>query len=238
MAQNWVSIPQDAAHPLARLQGRSLGAFWLHLLWGPTSPVGARYFKIFLRKGKEHLSQEPVVLGLAGIGPYPGYNWIEILDFQSSLSLEGSEERVDLDLREGGLGHQLVVILAELIPAGGHMMVEYESPQWRDTERSLALGIPPAATPLGYLLFSAGCGMSFKDWHISEGGKEGPRKLQGFKPLMEKDARQKTQKLANGLLAFLSRPTDPNRKDLEEGGRGRAMAVLEALRAEGLLKSL
>lgn len=218
-----------------------MGAFYLHPQWGPTSRVGARYFKIFLQAGQSAsggLSREPVILGLANQGPYPSYNWVEIMSFQDTHRWEGVEEIVVLELDEGGLGHHLFTLLAELIPPGGHMMVEYESPLWRETERSLAVGIPPAATPLGYLLFSVGCGSGFKDWYISEGGREGPRKLQGFKVLDEKDAHQKAEKLADELSAFLSRTAGHGHPDLEEAGRRRARALLGVLRKTGLLQGI
>ena len=60
-------------------------------------------------------------------------------------------------------------------------MIEYDSTARRNTARALALKVPPIITPLGSMMFSVGCGVAFKDWYISEGGREGPRKLQGFK---------------------------------------------------------
>ena len=88
----------------------------------------------------------------------------------------GSGEQV-LDISTNGLAQQLFQYLADLIPPSGHMMVEYESPEQQATARSLASGIPPVATPLGYMLFSIGCGVGFRDWYITEGVSEGPRKL-------------------------------------------------------------
>lgn len=82
-----------------------------------------------------------------------------------------------LDISANGLHRQLLQYLADLIPPGGHMMVEYDSLEQQAAARSLALGSPPILTPLGYMLFLVGCGTSFKDWHFAEGGSEGPRKL-------------------------------------------------------------
>jgi hypothetical protein len=61
-------------------------------------------------------------------------------------------------------------------------MVSYEGEQkiHADTVRSLSLGVPPAVTPLGHLLFKGGF-QYIKDWYLAEGGFEGPRKLWGEK---------------------------------------------------------
>jgi hypothetical protein len=103
------------------------------------------------------------------------------------------------------------------------MMVEYDSPSRRDTERMLTVGYPPAVTPLGFLLFQLGC-RSYKNWHISEGWREGPRKLQGFKPWNEEIAREKSALLLAEVRAFLDGPrgTGPARG---EGSRVPALTA-------------
>jgi hypothetical protein len=85
------------------------------------------------------------------------------------------------DIRDGDNDRALFQMLAALVPPGGHLMVEYDSPFHEATARMLTLGYPPVTTPLGRRLFQAGV-RSYRDWYISEGGREGPRKLQGFKP--------------------------------------------------------
>jgi hypothetical protein len=75
------------------------------------------------------------------------------------------------DIRAAGLEEALFLALSDLVPAGGHLMVEYDSPAQRESERILTLDYPPVTSPLGYLLFRAGC-RSFRDWYISEGGRE------------------------------------------------------------------
>ena len=71
------------------------------------------------------------------------------------------------------------------------------------TARALAAGVPPVATPLGALLFDLGCGVAFRDWYISEGGREGPRKLQGFRATNEEHARTRGLETIAALDAFL-----------------------------------
>ena len=74
---------------------------------------------------------------------------------------------------------ELVAALAEVLPAGGYLMVGYGDDE---TERGLKRRFPPAVTPLGKALLDAGCTW-FKDWYYPEGWMEGGMKLQGNKPV-------------------------------------------------------
>ena len=107
-------------------------------------------------------------------------------------------------------------------------MVEYDSPAQRESERILTLDYPPVTSPLGYLLFRAGCG-SFRDWYISEGGREGPRKLQGYKPLTEALARERTAALRRQLEELLARPETPQHGEHGRTARRLAAAVTREL---------
>jgi hypothetical protein len=61
-------------------------------------------------------------------------------------------ERLTFEARDMGPGiaigaaslRRLMALLGELIPPGGHLMLEYESPRWASTARALNLGAPPA----------------------------------------------------------------------------------------------
>jgi hypothetical protein len=77
-------------------------------------------------------------------------------------------------------------------------------------------------------MFQAGC-RSFKNWHISEGGREGPRKLQGFKPWNDEIRRDKTERLRDELLGFQSRDPNPQHGDWGEIARTNAASILSAL---------
>jgi len=156
------------------------------------------------------------------------------MSFRSQVSF-GSGEQV-FDISANGLTPQLLQYLADLIPPGGHMMVEYDSPEQQDTARSLALGIPPAATPLGYMLFLIGCGIGFRDWHFAEGGSEGPRKLQGYKGLNNQHIRLKREETAQQLMAFLERLPCVVNSELERAARDRALAILKVKAWEGRKK--
>ena len=229
LERGW-SLPARKDHPLGRLQGRVLGPARLVVLLGPKNAFGASYFQAFLRLADGRLSSEPLLLGLHNSGRYPAYNWIDVIRYESSVAFEGGER---LDLTARGLDRRLFRLLAQLIPPGGHLMVEYESEGQRPSARMLALGVPPVATPLGYLLFLSGCGASFRDWYISEGGREGPRKLQGFKPLDDEDAGRKASSLAEELRQFLARAPRKAHRQWEGPARRLARRVLRRLEKKG-----
>lgn len=219
---------QEGQHPLCRLQDRNLGSYKLVVTVGQKHKSGASYFYLFLRDSSDEVSREPVVLGLHHQGKYPSYNWIEVISLSPRVSFE-SGKAVDISMAET---QQLFQYLAKLIPPGGHMMVEYDSPEQQETARSLALGIPPVATPLGYMMFLAGCGDSFKDWHFAEGGCEGPRKLQGYKALDEQHAERRANETVAELNAFLARTSEEGISELEKAARDRALAVLNKLKRD------
>lgn len=225
LERGW-SVPAKGDHPLGTLQGRALGPALLLVLLGRKNAVGATYFQAFLSLADGHLSSEPLLLGLHNSGRYPAYNWIDVIRYEGSLTFEGGE---GLNLAALGLDRRLFRLLGQLIPPGGHLMVEYESEGQRLTERMLAVGIPPVATPLGYLLFLSGCGASLRDWYISEGGREGPRKLQGFRPLDEEDAGRKARAMAEELRQFLARAPREEHRQWERPARRLARRVLRRL---------
>lgn len=199
---------------MGELQGKVLNGVHLRVFLGPENRFGARYFLIFLGEEGGNLKDLPKVSGLYSQGEYPAYNWIEIA-------------RLNLELTAGSVARELFQRLAALIPPGGHIMVEYESTQQAETRRALRAGVPPAATPLGSLLFESGF-ISFKDWDIAEGGREGPRKLQGNKPLTPDHLRTKAIELVEELLTFIG---EASQQSGEEVGAalGRASSLLEKL---------
>jgi hypothetical protein len=214
----------NAGHPLGSLQGKSLGSHKLVVWLGTKNRFGARYFQVFLQNPSGEVSRKPVILGLFSQGRYPSHNWIEVINFRPWPSFAPVEPA--LDTAAGGLAQQLFQYLASLIPPGGHLMVEYDSPAEQDTARSLSLGIPPVATPLGYLMFLIGCGAGFKDWYFAESGSEGSRKLQGYKALNREQAQLKTKEMVEELKAFLSRPSLLPDSELERAARDRAQKII------------
>lgn len=228
MQGKWYPLVEEK-HPLAGLNGQPLGRMTIQVLLGPLNPVGANYFQISLRDSRGRLSDQPALVGLYHRGSYPSHNWIEVIDLADLVLLD---EEV-LNLKEVALERVLWGYLADLIPPGGHLMVEYDSPRHKETKRSLAAGVPPVATPLGSLLFEIGCGVRIRDWDIAEGGNEGPRKLQGYKAFDEQHRRQRTQEMIHELRAFLNKEPSPGRGGIQQRARERAASVLRALLAEG-----
>jgi hypothetical protein len=221
LARHW-SLPEE--HPLAALDGVALGPYHLLALLGPKNNVGSRYFQLFLIDEGGDMSAEPLALGLHNSGPYPAYNWIELTQYRGAVEIGGRTA----DLAAHGLDLSLFQALAQFMPPGGHMMVEYDSPTQRATERVVTLGYPPVTSPTGYLLFQVGC-RSYRDWYISEGGREGPRKLQGFRPLNAEIAQEKTAQLKRQLEELLAKPASGQQSEWEALARGIGRRVLEGL---------
>jgi len=164
-------------------------------------------------------------MGLHNQGSYPSYNWIEIISLAPKAEFDFDEE-ISFSVSSNRLTQQLFKHLADLLPPGGHMMVQYDSPEQKDTAQSLALGIPPIATPLGYMLFLAGCGDGFRDWYFAEGGSEGPRKLQGFKALDSQHAKTKIEETIKDLTTLLDRLSLKDVSELEKAAQGRTLDIL------------
>src|SRR5579884_2385717 len=115
------------------------------------------------------------ILSGGGRGVKP---WIEAR-FHPTIAID--DERL-IRTSASEIEAELIAVMGEIIPPGGHLMVDYESGGQERTMRELQLGVPPAATALGARMLAAGFVGEFKDWYFSEGGHEGPRKLQANKP--------------------------------------------------------
>jgi hypothetical protein len=229
VTRGWTPLEKQG-HPLRRLQGQPLAQAILQLFLGPQNRFGAWYFLIFLQDELGQASDQPLLLGLYNRGPYPGNNWIEIISFSERITFTSEQgEKASLHIPLDGLATELFQYLSDELPPGGHMMIEYESPEQEVTRRSLELGIPPAATPLGSLLFRVGCGYGFRNWYFSEGGNEGPRKLQGFKALNEEHARAKMRELVEEFRSFLKQDMSHINRKLELAARRRAAEILRTV---------
>ncbi len=214
-------------HILAALESLELGGYRVSVLLGPKNNVGSTYFRLTLSDAAGREGDPCPALGLYNQGSFPAYNWLELIRYEPVV--EFGPRR--LDLRSTGAEGRLFAALSALVPPGGHLMVEYDSPGHAETAGGLALGFPPVVTPLGYLLFQAGC-RSFRDWYISEGGREGPRKLQGFKPLNEEVRKEKSDLLRQEVETFLARLSPRAPRPLEAAARERGRQVLAALAVE------
>lgn len=221
LERHWAS---SEGHPLAALHGSQIGPLRLFVLLGPKNNVGARYFQLFATDAEGRLSDDRLALGMFNSGPYPAFNWVELVHYEPVLTFGG--EKVDIRAQDHDIA--FFRMLSGLVPPGGHLMVEYDSPSQEATARILTLGYPPVTSPTGYRLFQAGV-RSYRDWYISEGGREGPRKLQGFKPLNEGIAREKTAALLTEVRAVLE--SADGHGEWGRIARRNAAAVAEALQA-------
>ncbi len=196
----WRHVSEQPDHPAAHWDGTAIGDDLTLDVWlGPLNPIGAGYFRLYLNSCEMGRSEEPVVLGMLNSGRYPGFNWVEVIEYHEQLAM--------YDKRTATVPQEVEQMvfrrLAEVVPSGGHLMAEYDSPTRRMTARALATGVPPRATPLGATIAASGCGVAFRDWYISEGGREGPRKLQGFRAANETHERQRNQETLVALEAFM-----------------------------------
>jgi hypothetical protein len=121
--------------------------------------------------------------------------------------------------------------LGTLIPPGGRMWFAYEAfgvegALMRETRQALVQNLPLITTPLGFLLFRADCWCGLRDWHIPEGGREGPRKLQGNKAINAEHARQRASAILSELETFLRRDTQTK---IEREAHARAIQVSKFL---------
>jgi hypothetical protein len=174
-------------------------------------------------------SSDPVFSGVfsAGRPSQSIAGWIDGDYFETAVF--GDEE---VSLSEQGFDVEFFKVLGGLVPAGGSLMVSYtlfskESRVHRETRLCLDRGYPPAVAPLGFLLFVGGCGIGFKDWYFAEGGREGPEKLQGYKPLNSEIAEKRAKQMLQELRAF-SRSTQAD-DDLARESKTRAEHVIREL---------
>ena len=175
------------------------------------------------------LSSDPIFAALFSLGRDSQgiQGWVDGDYFGVALFPNGTR----FSLSDVSLELEFFKVLGGLVPPSGGLTVSYslfskESRIHRETKQGLDRGYPPVVTPLGFLLFTAGCGMGFKDWHFAEGGREGPEKLQGFKPKDSDMAREKAYTMLQELRAFSNISTQD---DLARGCRQRAEQVISEL---------
>jgi len=185
----------------AQWDGVEVGADVAIEVWlGSRNAVGAQYFRLHLVSPLGR-PVEPVLFGLQGTGTQPAHHWVEVLHYAETLSV-GDGRTVQVP---DGVERRIFEQLAGAVPPGGHFLVEYESPARAVTASALAAGVPPLATPLGALLYATGCGDAFRDWYHPEGGREGARKLQGFRAPDAAHARRRGLEMLAELRSFMER---------------------------------
>lgn len=224
MTRQRFATPRDAVQWLA---ARALPGLSCRLATAPRAYPEQLYFELWVQTAVP--GRHPVVAGVYSHGrPSQGIvGWLD-LDVCDAVGLaDGGQLRLS-----AAAARHLFRALGRLVPPNGKLMVAYEmyaheGEIHRTTQRELALGVPPLATPLGALLYSAGCWLNIRDWYIPEGGREGPRKLQGNRPLDAQHLRRRLAEAIAVLDAFLA--TSAGRSDLD-AARRRAQRIIKALR--------
>lgn len=190
-------------HPLRRLDARRLGPYSLRLdQLRPAEKSGWWRFDLTLTDAGGDFAP-PVIEGVYSAGGRGVRPWIEVLAYEPVL---GRREDT-LGLAERGWEQELFAALGELVPPGGHLMVGCETPPHQETYQALLKGVPPAATPLGAVLFGAGF-RKVKFFYLAEGGWEGQQKLWAEKPVNEAMGRDWEAATAEELRKFLASPVE------------------------------
>ena len=218
---------------LKNLHGKELNGYLLHL--GELKQLrlsGWKGFRLSIRDSGSILSSSPVIKGIYSQGGKDGVKpWLDLEYYEELEFFKEKQTKDSLILSSNRLDLKLFKYLGNIIPPGGHLMVSYEGEQiiHTSTAKSLSMGIPPAATALGFLIFQGGFQL-VKDWYLSEGGHEGPRKLWGEKAPDDTWAQTFYEKTALQIHEYLERKQDLAPKEILEPAVQRSIEILEIIK--------
>jgi hypothetical protein len=218
---------------LRNLHGKRLNGYLLHL--GELKQLhlsGWKGFRLHIQDSRGILSSSPVIKGIYSLGGKDGVkSWMDLEYYEELEFLEEKGTEGRLTLSSINLDRKLFKYLGNIIPQGGHLMVSYEGEQiiHTSTTKSLSMDIPPAATALGFLIFQAGFQL-IKDWYLSEGGYEGPRKLWGEKAPDETWAKTFYERTARQIHKYLEREEKLAPKELLEPAIQRSKEILAIIK--------
>ena len=223
----WLAAADLPGHPLAALDAAEVGqGVRLVVEVGPRvrGSIASRWFRAYLDEATLGRTLEPVLTGIHHDHSVTSLAGVEVTDFRGNVPVAGG----DVDVPEG-IDLQIVEALAKLVPPGGALMMEYESAHRRSTARALAQRVPAAATPLGGLMFAAGCGMAFQDRHTAGGGRSGRRALAGYRAVSVEHEMARGPAMLTELDHFLGHSADLD-WDLQLKCRPLAEAAITVLR--------
>lgn len=131
----------------------------------------------------------------------------------------------------GALYEEVARKIGALIPPGGRLWLAYEAfgaegAMMLETRVGLQASLPMVTTPIGFLLYCADCWLGLRDWHFPEGGREGPRKLQGNKAVSDAHRRERAAEIAQELNNFIGVGV---RNQIERQAQRRARIILPAM---------
>lgn len=204
---------------LDSLNDQMIGAYTLRVeTLGRARFFDQRHFALYLFDADGHRPAAPVFYGLYNAGR-------PSIHVPTWIDGEFVEQALDLIIAE-----EIARRLGALIPPGGRLWFAYETfgdegELARETRIALAARVPLIATPMGWLLFQAGCWTGMRDWDIPEGGREGPRKLQGNKPVNRDDARWRATEISAILKRFIVQEADA---EISRRAQRRARKILQA----------
>ncbi len=206
-------------------------------------------FELYLLDSHNNKSESPVFRGLYNAGRPSIFvpAWIDgefIENPSPSLPLVRSQianpaipSGTPRPLAGVGLGwgtpaEEIAQKLGALIPPGGRFWLAYEAfegegEMMRETRAGLLASMPLVTTPIGFLLYRADCWLGLRDWHFPEGGREGPRKLQGNKAVSVEHLRQRASESIAELENFVHHRAD---NEVLKRAQARAGIVLPSLR--------
>lgn len=216
-------------HPLKKAEGELGNHFRIRIRIKQLRKAEQSFFQVFIidKHGKE--SRQPVFEGLYSLGIEPDIDgWIDGHYYENARF-----EKESINLSEAGLVSELFKKLGRTLKTSWSFMVAYEtfgetSRTLQETSQGLNCGIPPVATPIGYLLFNTGR-VKIKDWYFPEGGNEGLPKLEGIGAVDREHAARMRKETAKELKLFLKKGACHD-TELEMPAIKRAAEVLKSIK--------
>jgi len=214
-------MPEDGNQEKALkfIHARKIGPYTTHLQFQPRRRVGHFDISLFLKDGDSKISDRPLIEGIYSKGnrSQKTQGWFDI--HYADRADFGDRNPVVLS-RLDRCAEDVLEMIGRAIEPGGMIFVslitdmvwEIESELHRVTRDCLStrsLEIPPAATPLGQLLFIAGC----RNVKSQAFDVQGSSRIAGEKAPNPDIDRQFTQKLKTQLQEFLDRK---DQKELPE----------------------
>jgi len=216
-------------HPLQKLEGKLGRDHGIKVVHKQLRKAEQSFFQIFIIDKEGRVSKQSVFEGLYSIGIEPYIDgWIDGHYYE-----EVEFGKTKINLSEAGLDLGLFKRVGKALKPSWSFMVAYESfvkagRTLQETSQGLNCGIPPIATPLGYLLFSTGR-LKVKDWYFPEGGNEGMPKLEGIGAVDGEHAERIRKETARELKLFLKEGAC-NNKELEAPAKKKAERILQNLK--------
>jgi hypothetical protein len=220
---------------LTAIETQKIGPYTIQLRSQPKRRAGHIDFELFLRTRSGQVSHEPLIKGIYSRGniSWGNQGWIDI--HYSDLADFG-EKAPDILSDSGNCAEQAFRMMGKALPPGAMIFVslitdivwEVEIELHRITRESLSirsLGIPPAATPIGRLLFMSGC----RNIKSQAFDVQGSSRLAGEKALDSEIENRFSQLLRSQLLEYLMRPEKTEFLSLEKICRTNTEYILQQL---------